>query len=491
MAGKFNETKKRRGPDTVTFEGATAYEKTLDVDWLNNLFSNFVEDGYYESAEDRLARYVDLTKKMIDKYGPEFVARATFFARNELGMRSISHVTAAILNGYSFDRKRNFYANLMARPDDVSEIFSILDSWGQKRSHALVRGASDYVSHLSAYQIDKYSMKTKNWSMLDVINVTHPKSEVVDRFYNGTLQKAGTWEQVISASKTDEERNEAWKSLVENHDLGYMALIRNLNNILDSGVDTGWIIDNLVPQLTDREKILRSKVFPYRIYVAYKNLTVNNIEVVSALAKAFELSCVNAPVFDGDSLVILDVSGSMCSPISDKSRVEIKEACACYAAILYMRGNMDFVKFGSYAKRCEYNKLDNVFDVIARMCYNDELGCGTNISSALDQIDRHYDRIFIFSDMQVMDSSCYDWWWVDPKDRRDQVSVLHKCFEKFGKSRVYSFDLGNYKVSPFNIGAGDIMYLSALSEKVFGLLKLVEDNRSVIDYINDTYRDCF
>ena len=204
---KFNATKRPAEPDTVTYEGGEAYSKSLEDDWANSLFSSFLEDGYYESSEKRMERYIELTRAMIEKYGPAFVARAADFSRNQLGMRSISQVTAALVNSCQFEGKRDFYRNYMHRPDDVSEIFSILESLGEKRSHALIRGAGDYLSHIDGYLLDKYRMSNKSWSMFDLINVTHAHSADIDKMKDGTLDKAGTWEQKISGAHLEEFKN--------------------------------------------------------------------------------------------------------------------------------------------------------------------------------------------------------------------------------------------------------------------------------------------
>ncbi len=74
--------------------------------------------------------------------------------------------------------------------------------------------------------------------------------------------------------------------------LGYLALIRNLNNILEaidptkSGrFDDAIIYDYLVPQITNVDKIRKSMVFPYQIYNAYRNLKVYNFLVIAALER--------------------------------------------------------------------------------------------------------------------------------------------------------------------------------------------------------------
>ena len=477
---KFNKTKTHAQSNAVTYEGGDAFEKSLEQDWLNNLFSNMLENRFYESGDEQMNRYIQLTQKMLEKYGAKFVGRAAYFARNELGMRSISQLTAAMLNPVQFEGKRDFFKNYMKRPDDVSEIFAIVESLGDKRSHALVRGASDYISGLSAYQMDKYAMRRKNWSMIDLINVTHAKSDIVDKFYNGVLEKADTWEQKISAAKDEDEKNTNWRELVEGGKLGYLALIRNLNNILNAGVNEDWVVSYLVPQLTNADKIHKSLVFPYQIYTAYKNLEVREVNTCFALDKAFRESVKNVPGLDGTSLVILDVSGSMEDPISGHSNMTIKEVCACYAAAIYLSNpNSEFIKFGSDAKQCHYNRLDSVFTLIKKMQENDDCGYGTDIISVWEMLDQHYDRVFLFSDMQVMTPN----WWVYTKGT-SAIDAMNDYMRHYGRTHVYSVDAGNYSTQISNPLRGDLTLLTGFSDKVFSFIKLLENGENLIDYIN-------
>jgi 60 kDa SS-A/Ro ribonucleoprotein len=476
---KFNQTHKPAKPDAVTYEGGLAFEKSLEQDWLNNLFSNMLENRFYETGSEQMERYITLTKQMLAKYGPGFVARASYFARNTLGMRSISQLTAAMLNSQNFDGKRNFYAKYMKRPDDVSEIFAILDALGEKRSHALVRGAADYLSSLNAYTIDKYAMRNKDWSMIDLINVCHPKSAVVDKFYNGQLEHAGTWEQKISASKSEDEKSQNWRELVEGGKLGYLALIRNLNNILAANVSEDWIEQYLVPQLTNKDKIHKSLVFPYQIYTAYKNLNARQLDTIFALNRAFRTSVDNIPGLDGRSLVVLDVSGSMEDRVSGNSNMTIKEVCACYAAAIYLANlDSDFIKFGTEAKFRKYNRLNNVFDIIREMQYNDGCGYGTNIVPVFLMLKKHYDRIFLFSDMQVMSDNRYY------SNSMAAQDAMKEYFKDYGRTKIYSIDMGNYRTQIANPMRGDLTLLTGFSDKVFKFISLMESGVSIIDYIN-------
>ena len=221
---KFNE--KIKPERTMSYEGGKNYKKDVLEDWMNFLFSSKMDDGSYENAATQHTRFIELTNLVIDKYGAEFAGKCAMFARNQLGMRSVSHLVAAMLNGQSFERKRDFYKAFCHRPDDMSEIFAAVDILGGKRSHAMVRGFADYMSGLSEYNLMKYQMKGQRYNMYDLINIIHPKSDIVDDYMNGKLEAADTWEVNISTGK------DSWKNMVEGNRLGYLALIRNLNNIL-------------------------------------------------------------------------------------------------------------------------------------------------------------------------------------------------------------------------------------------------------------------
>lgn len=483
MAG-FNKVK-QHSPNAISHEGGAVYEKSPVNAWMNMLFSSFMEDKFYESGLDQQKRFVELTNKMAEVYGYEFVAKAAVFARNELGMRSISQLVAAWLNNKTFDNKRQFYRAFMHRPDDVAEIFAAVDFlWGKKsRSHALVRGAADYLSNLKPQTLAKYKLNSRDYNMYDLINITHAYSKAINDYKNDRLVKADTWEVKIAGAENVEQKNQEWHRLVEEHKLGYMALIRNLNNILDSGVDQDWIDRYLVPQIIDQDAITKSLMFPYRFYTAYKNLNTDNLSVTFALGKAFAIAAKhNAPQLQGASGIMLDVSGSMEDPISYRSNITIKEVGACFAvALLISNPNCAIVKFGTIAKTYIYSPLDNPFTSIKQICANDGCGYGTNIVPALYEMSKYIglNRIFIISDMQVMDSSNYTWNYY--RHRSDATKVYNTEFKDLP---LYSFDLGNYRTQIKSPNDPKMHYITALNDQVFKFIGLLESGINLVDYIN-------
>lgn len=487
---KFNV--KKENNKAISYEGGSVYNKNLVEDYLNNLFSSFIEDGFYESRQKKMERFLDLTTEVGNQLGNEFLAKTSVFARNELGMRSASQLIASYLNDEKFDNKRAYYRNFCHRPDDVAEIFGAIDMMGQKRSHATVRGCGDYLAKLNEYQLGKYKMLGKEYNMYDLINITHAKSSSVDGFMKGEIKSPDTWEVKISTAKTEAERAEEWIRLVKEDKLGYLALLRNLNNILNAisitGIDDLLLIeDKIVSKLTDETSIKKSLVFPYQIYCAYKNMKVHPFMIDNALNKAFRIACGNMEKFEGKSVIMLDISGSMENRISSRSNITIKEAGACYAAALYISQDCDFVKFGTDAKSCSYNKIDNVFNIISKMCEEDKCGYGTHIGMAFAKLDKKYDRIFIVSDMQVMKEVPPRWYYSQLKD--GPASYNDYCKE-YGDTKCYSFDLGNYKTQCANPNNRNVHLVTALNDDVFKFLHLLENNQSIVDYIQKNFSYC-
>lgn len=474
-----------RNEAKVSYEGGKVFEKDFVEDWFNCLCSCMVENRCYEPAEKQVIRYLGLTAKMAEKYGYEFIAKAAVYVRNELGMRSISQLTAAWLNDKSFDRKRQFYKNFCHRADDVAEIFAAVDALGQKRSHALVRGCGDYLSSLGVYSIDKYKLNGKAYNMFDCINICHATSSAICAYKNGVLPKCETWEQRISASKSEEEKVYAWCELLVEEKLGYLALLRNVRNILRSIQSLSEFIKVayiriLCDQLCNVKAIKKSLVFPYQIYTCYKTLTENGIynkEIMKSLDYAFSVSIDNVPSFEGTNAILLDVSGSMESPISKNSVVTIKEVGAVFAASLLLKNGIDkidIIKFGNEAKWIGKYAYENVFDMIAAFADNELCGYGTVIEEAFKLLNKSYSRIFIISDMQIM----------SPKEYYNGIKSWEDYTEKYGKSKVYSFDLGNYPTQACDPEDENVVLLTSLGNKVFDFVRMNDGGCwSIINYI--------
>lgn len=483
---RFNE-KDVESIKTESYEGGKVYKKDPLEDWMNFLFTSMMTDGFYETANKQQVRFQELTENIVEKYGAEFAAKTAVFARKELGMRSITHMTAALLNNKQFNNKRVFYKDICKRPDDATEIFAAVNMFGMKPSHGLVAGVGKYLSTLGEYQIQKYQMKGRKYNLYDLINITHAHSAAIDKYKQGQLVGgADTWENAIS-NATKETKAAEWTRLLHEDKLGYLALIRNLNNLLEN--ISGSDIPLLCEKLTNEDAIRLSLVFPYQIYVAFKNLKYTNPQVIAALDTAFIYSTQNMPELPGKTALILDVSGSMEEKFG-KTCLTIKETSAVYAiALLYHQNTRDIItyKFGNRAKMYQPVIADGPFENIKRYVENEDLGYGTEINSAfscIDKLEIDFDQIFIFSDMQIMSTNSKGWFWDYRKDDKD-VKTFQKYAEKHNPNcKCYSFDLSNYCTQVANPNDPNIYLLSSLSDKTFEMIKYLDNKDYLYNYIN-------
>lgn len=487
--GKFNQNKEQ----LKTYEGGRGYVRNPLKQWVNFMMGSRLEAGFYETQADHVYRITTLTEEIIKTYGARFAAKVAVFSRDVLGMRSVSQLVAAILNRHNFEGKRIFYANYFTRPDDVAEVFAIIEFFEEKRSHALVRGACDYLSLLNEYSLGKYKLARKEYNMYDLINITHAHSAAIDAFKADELEVPDTWETAISANLSEEERDKEWIRLVSEGKLGYMALLRNLRNITSAAeavfkrVDIygKGFVSCLCDQLTSKNKIRKSKVFPYRIYTAYKILTYQycicssylRSEIISALQDAFVLAVDNMPKLKGSNVVILDVSGSMDQAISLQSCVSVLQASACQAmAMIIANPDTAVIKFGTEAvvsTKFSDSKLD-YFGYIDYLCNNQRCGHGTCLDSVVNILNLlpSIDRIFLFSDMQVMLETGY---WA-------QTDTFKSWMDQHSNTYLYSYDLGQYATSAVS-DTERFIFISALNDSIYKIIPYFEEEDGLEKFI--------
>lgn len=486
---KFNVPSKH---EVKSYEGGTVYNKKFEDEWQNILFSWFVQPSFYRTEDETFNRFVFLTKSIIESKGAQTVTNMAVYSRNILGMRSVSCVVAALLNNVQFDTKRQFYRNFFHRPDDVAEVFSLLEKFEEKPSHALVRGACGYLNSLDDYQVSKYRMEGKNYSMMDLVNLTHAKSDSISKLKKNTLPLAKTWENEVFKAKDNADKQEHWLDLLSSNKLGVMAIVRNLRNMIKTGAVVESNIHDLIGmKITDTKAVKKSLMFPFRAYTAYKALN-QDLEYQPAyempmllantyLKRMFMLSFDNVEKIKGTTAVIMDVSGSMaCPSLTSLTPAEIGMLFA--TSMNSVCESCDVVAFATKSKKVKVpTQPDRIFDLVEN--FHDltaQLGYGTEIVPAIELLDKHYDRVVIVSDMQIMDNNP----WFCQHGTNPAKQAIDKYKKKFGNCSVYSFDLGNYSTQILK-QEDDVCYISCMNDSVFKFINLHELNVSLFDYVNN------
>jgi hypothetical protein len=404
------------------------------------------------------------------------------------GMRSINHLAAVYLAPYlaGQDWGKRFYASwnkkdlkggTVFRPDDISEMvaaYSALNINPETNkpfaiTNAMKKGFKSAIESMDSYSVLKYKS-----SLLDIINLVHPnpaeskafvrygdkKVSVFEAVMKGYNVSADTWEvaqsdagQIVAKavkegklSKEDAEvvlreaKAENWESMLVDGKLGILAALRNIRSILLAKSNSNTI-DLLCKLISDPEAIRKGKIMPFQIDMANEVLLAefsdsNARKISTALLKGYELALPNlAELLSGDTLVMVDFSGSMSSIVTDPTcKMRYKSSAmtkaALIAATIAKATNGDIIRFGSSAEYVSYNPNLDVFTLANSI--KKEMG-GTSLSMAWNcakNSKKKYTRVFILSDNECNVGSTYKFY--------------SEYVESVGDPYVYSVDLAAY-----------------------------------------------
>lgn len=459
--------------------GGEAYKLTPKAEFVSILLTSFLKDSFYQKEDETLKRLVYLINKIDDKL---FLAKSAIYARDKYNMRSVSHVVAGELAKSVKGEKwtKNFYEKVVFRVDDMMEILGYYlltvkdNTKGKKRPipNSLKKGFRVAFDKFDDYQLAKYKGENKSVKLIDIVNLIKPKAteknqKALKELVNGTLKNTETWESKISQAgqiaNTEEEKlnlkKEAWKELIEERKIGYMALLRNLRNIVEQAPE---LVDKTCNLLEDKKMIEKSKVLPFRFTTAISEIekmpsSSEVRKVIKSINKAIDISLKNVPVFEGKTLIALDVSGSM-----QGRPAEIGSLFATVIAKVNI--NADLLLFDTSVQFKNINVSDSTTTISKSLRFN---GGGTDFHCIFKSLKKAYDRIIILSDMQG---------WVgyySPVSSFDTYKRKFNC-----NPYIYSFDLQGYGTSQFP--NDKVFCLYGFSDKIFDTIQLFEQDRNAL-----------
>lgn len=393
---------------------------------------------------------------------------------------------------------------LIFRIDDMNEILACyLAKNGESSSipNSIKKGFKDAIEHSDKYQLAKYQMKGKKVSLVDIVNLVHP----VETEVNGTVEvdyqaylkairgtkfassgkvyektksntviiptlyaliigllkqfntvedknteagkqvaekvKAGTMTKTEATVVLSEAKSENFGELIKTKKIGYLALLRNLRNILN--LNDPLLLADACAMLDDKDFIRKSLVLPHQIdlclEVMLSEFSGSQLtKVVVALNSAYEKSVPNLAEYfnEGRTAVVLDVSGSMNTRTQiDKGRYS-NSSClskgALIAATLSKGIGADAYVFANHCAEVKYNPLDSVHTFSENLLKNHPyVGGGTCWSSIFTELAQHgkYDRVFCLSDEQGADSV---------------EASYHNYVNTFGAPQTYVINMAGY-----------------------------------------------
>jgi 60 kDa SS-A/Ro ribonucleoprotein len=450
--------------------------------------------------------------------------------------------------GKRFFSKRNRKQNkggVIYRLDDMTEILAcyMAKNGGDKASipNSIKRGFKAAIEDADTYELAKYQMKTNSVSLVDIVNLVHPnpteKNGTVDipvdvyqkaiegtkfaeKFIStdgivkipalralvlGLLKQFNTVEDkntetgkevaemVKSGEITKEEaekaltekKTENYGELIKSKKIGYLALLRNLRNILKTN-DTE-LLDQACELLVEEKFIRKSLVWPHQIDLALEVILLEFngrqlAKVAEALNTAYERAIPNLKELlpEGRTAVVFDTSGSMegrgvSLGNGKRSKSSPAEKAALIAATFAKGINGDVYHFASGSEKITgWNPTDSVNTLKKKFTsYNGRQGHGTDFGACFHLFERtneRYDRVVIISDMQ---------------DGYGRIENSFKNYvNKFGTPYVYLIDVVGYAATQLK-STSKVFRLYGYSSDIYEKIPQLEVNiNEVIDAIN-------
>lgn len=380
--------KKKIGPKT--HEGANASHLTPEQELRRSVMACMLwEDTFYENGVDIATRIQDLVKYV----EPEKVKQIAIEARQQMNLRHIPLLLCVALarQGKLDQTTLNF---VIQRPDELTEFLAIY--WKEGKcpiASQAKKGLCKAFCKFNEYQLAKYN-RDKAVKLQDVMFLTHPKpkdkeqEEVFKKLANKTLEPPDTWEVALSAGMN---KKDAWQRLLRGNKLGGMALLRNLRNMQQVGINTveiGQAIENMDV----------SRILPFRFIAAARYAPHLEPEIEFAMLKSMN----DLPTLSGKTIILVDVSGSMNRSLSIKSemtRIDAASGVAICAREICMH---PFVySFSAELKEIPARRGFALRDAIK----DSQPHIGTYLGRAIKKLNKShaYDRIIVITDEQSHD----------------------------------------------------------------------------------------
>jgi len=384
---RFNIFAKR--PD-VTFEGAPAVILTAEQQLRRSVLSCLLwEDEFYE---DGLA-IADRIAALASAVAPQVTADLAIEARETFKLRHapLMLLVALTRTGSGTPLVAQTIERVIQRADELTEFLALYWRHGRKPlSKQMKKGLAAAFGKFDAYQLAKYD-RDGPVKLRDVLFMVHakPKDEsqaalwkqVADR----TLAAPDTWEVALSGGAA---KRETFQRLLAEKKLGYLALLRNLRNMDQAGVDETLVKEAILARRG------AERVLPFRYVAAARAAPRFEPWLDQALAE----TVLEGAVFDGRTIILVDVSGSMDARLSAKSDLTRMDAAATLAAIV--PGDVRVFTFSNAVKEVPPRRGMAGVDAVVRS----QPHGGTELGKAIQKINAlPHDRLIVVTDEQSHD----------------------------------------------------------------------------------------
>ncbi|WP_264542538.1 MULTISPECIES: TROVE domain-containing protein [Flavobacterium] len=500
---KFNYFKREKN-EVINYEGAKAYSMTPEMELYSAVVTSGLNDVTYEKENDRLKR----VQNLIQKCDPQFIAKLAVYVRTQMYMRSVPMVLtvelAKINSGNNLVNKT--VQKVIQRADEITELLAYYQMANNRTetkklnrlSKQIQKGLADSFNRFDEYQFAKYNRQGEV-KLRDALFLVHPKAKdeaqqvIFNKIADNNLAVPYTWETELSqvgqhSFINDAEKKQAfkqkWEELIDSNRVGYMAMMRNLRNIIEAEVSFQHI-EKVCQYLSNEKAVANSKQLPFRFLAAYREIKALKSRyttmILDALEDAVMYSAQNIKGFDGNTSVVIacDVSGSMQQPISKNSKVLLYDIGLMLGMLMHSRcKNVISGMFGDTWKVINMSKRNILANVQEFYRREGEVGYSTNGYLVIEDLIKRkeiVDKVMLFTDVQMWNSNGTAYSFENSWKRYKTIAPNVK---------LYLFDLAGYGQVPLDIKNNDVHLIAGWSDKVFDILHALENKTSALQYIN-------
>lgn len=434
-----------------THEWGKAVALSPEVELVKLCMTSLLEDTFYETSSETIERI----KEYVNKVDWDFLLRLALFSR-DYGLRSINHLLISLyIQKYRWTLDRNklyrVLDRMIKRPDEMIEILGALNylEWKFVYPNSLKSVYRRFLNSdkFDAYQLMKYKNRKGIISLYQLVNLTHPKSKLIDAFVKWNLERSDTWESRISKSGNN---SEDWEELMNKNKLGTLAMLMNIRNMLKA-----WVNQDKLAEYVDKANY--KWIFPFQVLRALWEVKEDiNHRLLNSLSEIAYKSFDNLPL-EWRTAVLVDTSWSMGGDISKNSSLSRVCLASFYGALVAHKW-YDVYAWATEIEKAKILTWDWLLRIINQI-KNINVWVGTSIQQAIDKV-KDYDNVIVFSDMQV----------------NDYVDNTWKI------KNLFLFNLSWYKNSIWI--KWNIVEVTGFSDKMFELWMDLKDWKSIVNKIN-------
>lgn len=294
---------------------------------------------------------------------------------------------------------KNAIQMICNRPDQMTELLALYWKDGRKPiPNQLKRGLALAFRKFDEYQLAKYN-RDKAIKLKDVLFLCHPKpidekqEDLWKRLINDELKTPDTWEVRLSSGAN---KKQSFEELLLEGKMGRLAIIRNLRNMSQAGIDKVFVRYNLLKK--------SRPILPFQFLAAAKNCP----QWEDIIDESMLLSMKDYEPLIGKTLLLVDVSGSMKNALSGKSEM-VRMDAACGIAILLKEicKDIDIFSFSEALAHIPPRHGMALRDAIV----NSQVHSGTYLGKVLYYLMNNqqalmssYERIIVITDEQTHDA---------------------------------------------------------------------------------------